>query len=138
MIIGASNASVDFESLGHRDSGTNHRNHFALGRTLHSGSATPHAAHVRRSPHRLLGSGFAWWAVGIVPAIRTHLASRLERALAATAFFLGGWAFLDAVYPAFAGVSPQPDAVFIGLRVTLISFATLALLLTTKWMARGT
>src|SRR3989449_4303975 len=84
-----------------------------------------------------LGSGFAWWAVGIVPAIRTHLASRLERALAATAYFLGGWAFLDAVYPAFAGVSPTPDVVFIGLRVTLISFATLALLLTTKWMARG-
>src|SRR5207245_1567552 len=83
-----------------------------------------------------LGSGFAWWAVWIGPAIRTHLASRLERALAATAFFLGGWAFLDAVYPAFAGVSPTPDVVFIGLRVTLLSFATLALLLTTKWMAR--
>src|SRR3989454_4055437 len=84
-----------------------------------------------------LGSGVTWWAVGIVPAIRTRLASRLERAVAATAFFLGGWAFLDAVYPAFAGVSPSPDVVFIGLRVTLISFATLALLLTTKWMARG-
>src|SRR3989442_12648750 len=84
-----------------------------------------------------LGSGVTWWAVGIVPAIRTRLASLLERAVAATAFFLGGWAFLDAVYPAFAGVSPSPDVVFIGLRVTLISFATLALLLTTKWMARG-
>src|SRR2546422_5920144 len=84
-----------------------------------------------------LGSGVAWWAIGIVPAIRTRLASRLERALAATAFFLGGWAFLDGVYPAFAGVSPMPDVVFIGLRVTLITFATLALLLMTKWMARG-
>ena len=84
-----------------------------------------------------LGSGVAWWAIGIVPAIRTRLASRLERALAATAFFLGGWAFLDGVYPAFAGVSPTPDVVFIGLRVTLITFATLALLLMTKWMARG-
>jgi len=47
-----------------------------------------------------LGSGVAWWAIGIVPAIRTRLASRLERALAATAFFLGGWAFLDGVYHA--------------------------------------
>jgi len=84
-----------------------------------------------------LGSGIAWWAVGIVPAIRTRLASRSERALAATAFLLGGWAFLDAVYPAFAGVPPWPDFVFIGLRVTLITFATLALLLMTKWMARG-
>jgi len=84
-----------------------------------------------------LGSGVAWWAVGIVPAIRTGLASRLERALAATAFFLGGWAFLDAVYPAFAGVSSSPDVVFIGLRATLITFGTLTLLLMTKWMARG-
>src|SRR2546422_11615287 len=84
-----------------------------------------------------LGSAVAWWAVGIVPAIRTRLASRLERALAATAFFLGGWAFLDAVYPALAGVSSSPDVVFTGLRATLITFATLTLLLMTKWMARG-
>src|SRR5438093_1164368 len=52
-IIGDSNASVEFESLGHRDSGTNHRNHFGLRSTVHTGAATPHAAHVRRSPHRL-------------------------------------------------------------------------------------
>jgi len=84
-----------------------------------------------------LGSAVAWWAVGIVPAIRTGLASRLERALAATAFFLGGWALLDAIYPSFAGVPPWPAFVFIGLQVTLITFATLALLLMTKWMARG-
>ena len=84
-----------------------------------------------------LGSGVAWWAAGIVAAIRTRLASPSERALAATAFFIGGWAFLDAVYPALGGTSPSPDVVFIGLRVTLITFATLSLLLTTKWMARG-
>src|SRR3989441_5719526 len=84
-----------------------------------------------------LGSGIAWWAVGIVPAIRTRLASRLERALAATAFFLGGWALFDAVYPTFASVSSSPDVIFIGLRATLITFATLTLLLMTKWMARG-
>src|SRR2546427_3310504 len=53
VIIGDSNAPVDFESLGNPDSGTNHRNHFPLERTLHTGSATPHAVHVRRSPHRL-------------------------------------------------------------------------------------
>jgi len=84
-----------------------------------------------------LGSGAAWWAVGIVPAMRTHLASRSERALAATAFLVGGWAFLDAVYPAIAGVAQSPDVVFLGLQLTLITFATLALLLTTKWIARG-
>src|SRR3989449_2018641 len=84
-----------------------------------------------------LGSGVAWWAVGIVPAIRTRLASRLERALAATAFFLGGWALLDAVYRGSAGLSSSRDVVFIGLRATLITFATLPLLLMTKWMARG-
>src|SRR5207249_2724400 len=84
-----------------------------------------------------LGSGAAWWAVGIVPAIRTHLASRSERALAATAFLVGGWAFLDAVYPALAGVAQSPDVVFLGLQLTLITFATLALLLTTNWIARG-
>src|SRR2546428_8672505 len=66
VIIDDLNASVDFESLGHRDSGTNHRNHFALGRTLHSGSATPHAAHVRRSPHRL-------------PRFRVRLVGRRDR-----------------------------------------------------------
>src|SRR5437870_9361373 len=84
-----------------------------------------------------LGSGVAWWGIGIVPAIRTRVGSRLGRAVAATAVCLGGWAFVDALYPAFAGVSSSPDVVFIGLRVTLITFATLALLLMTKWMARG-
>jgi len=83
-----------------------------------------------------LGSGAAWWAVGIVPAIRTHLALRSERALAATALLVGGWAFLDAVYPE-AGVAQSPDVVFLGLQLTLITFATLAILLTTKWIARG-
>jgi len=83
-----------------------------------------------------LGSGAAWWAVGIVPAIRTHLALRSERALVATALLVGGWAFLDAVYPE-AGVAQSPDVVFLGLQLTLITFATLAILLTTKWIARG-
>src|SRR5712664_1392307 len=82
-----------------------------------------------------LGSGIAWWAVGFVPVIRTRLGSRLERGLAATAFFLGGWAFLEAVYPVLSGASP--DLVFIGLRLTFITFGTLALLLTVKWVARG-
>jgi hypothetical protein len=82
-----------------------------------------------------LGSGIAWWAVGFIPVIRTRLASRLERGLAATAFFLGGWAFLEAVYPVLSGASP--DLVFIGLRMSFITFGTLALLLTVKWMARG-
>src|SRR2546425_5793733 len=54
-----------------------------------------------------LGSGIAWWAVGFVPVIRTRLASRLERGLAATAFLLGGWAFLDAIYPVVSGASPD-------------------------------
>src|SRR6266571_6181839 len=84
-----------------------------------------------------LGSGIAWWAVGIVPAIRTRLSSRTESALAATAFLLGGWALLDAIYPAMAGVAQSPDVAFLGLRDTLITLAALALLLTTKWVARG-
>jgi len=82
-----------------------------------------------------LGSGIAWWAVGFVPVIRTRLASRFERGLAATAFFLGGWAVLEAVYPVLSGASP--DLVFIGLRLTLLTFGTLTLLLTVKWVARG-
>src|SRR2546425_11097692 len=80
-----------------------------------------------------LGSGIAWWAVGFVPVIRTRLASRLERGLAATAFLLGGWAFLDAIYPVVSGASP--DLVFIGLRLTLVTFGTLALLLNGEWAA---
>jgi len=82
-----------------------------------------------------LGSGIAWWAVGFVPVIRTRLASRFERGLAATAFFLGGWAVLEAVYSVLSGASP--DLVFIGLRLTLLTFGTLTLLLTVKWVARG-
>src|SRR2546427_830417 len=82
-----------------------------------------------------LGSGIAWLAVGLIPVIRTRLASRLERGLAATAFFLAGWAFLDALYPVLSGTSP--NLVFIGFRLTLITFGTLALLLTVKWVARG-
>jgi hypothetical protein len=82
-----------------------------------------------------LGSGIGWWAVGFIPVIRTRLASQLERGLAATAFFLGGWAFLEAVFPVLSGASP--DLVFIGLRLTLITFGTLALLLAVKWVARG-
>src|SRR5206468_12117474 len=83
------------------------------------------------------GSGVASWAVALAPAIRTRLASPFERALAATAFFLGRWPFRDAVYAALAGVSSSPDVVFIGLQATLITFATLTLLLVTKWMTRG-
>ncbi len=82
-----------------------------------------------------LGSGIAWWAVGFVPVIRTRLAARFERGLAATAFFLGGWAFLEAVYPVLSGA--PPDLVLIGLRLTFITFGTLAVLLTVKWVARG-
>ena len=82
-----------------------------------------------------LGSGIAWWVVGFIPVIRTRLASPLERGLAATAFFLGGWAFLEAVYPILFGASP--DLALIGLRLTFITFGTLALLLTVKWVARG-
>ena len=82
-----------------------------------------------------LGSGIAWWAVGFVPVIRTRLAARFERGLAATAFCLGGWAFLEAVYPVLSGA--PPDLVLIGLRLTFITFGTLAVLLTVKWVARG-
>src|SRR5712664_134115 len=53
VIIGDSNAPVDFESLGTAISRTNHRNHFPPGEALHYTVATPHAAHVRRSPYRL-------------------------------------------------------------------------------------
>src|SRR5947209_2231701 len=82
-----------------------------------------------------LSSGIAWWAVGFIPVIRTRLASQLERGLAATAFFLGGWAVLEAVYPVLFGASS--DLVLIGLRLTCITFGMLALLLTVKWVARG-
>src|SRR5207245_6031913 len=53
-----------------------------------------------------------------------------------TVLLAGGSSFLGAVY-AQAGVAPSPDVVFLGLQLTLITFATLAILLTTKWIARG-
>src|SRR3989442_5436316 len=54
VIIGDSNAPVDFESLGTVISRTNHRNHFPPEKALYWAVATsPNAAHVRRSPYRL-------------------------------------------------------------------------------------
>src|SRR5438445_765595 len=136
VIIGDSNAPVDFESLGTVISRTNHRNHFPPEKALYWAVATPQMPPTFDAPRIVsLGSGIAWLAVGLIPVIRTRLASRLERGLAATAFFLAGWAFLDALYPVLSGTSP--DLVFIGFRLTLITFGTLALLLTVKWVARG-
>ena len=136
VIIGDSNAPVDFESLGTVISRTNHRNHFPPEKALYWAVATPQMPPTFDAPRIVsLGSGIAWLAVGLIPVIRTRLASRLERGLAATAFFLAGWAFLDALYPVLSGTSP--DLVFIGFRLTFITFGTLALLLTVKWVARG-
>src|SRR2546428_6324199 len=132
VIIGDSNAPVDFESLGTVISRTNHRNHFPPEKALYWTVATPQMPPTFDAPRIVsLGSGIAWLAVGLIPVIRTRLASRLERGLAATAFFLAGWAFLDALYPVLSGTSP--DLVFIGFRLTFITFGTLALLLTVKW-----
>src|SRR5438445_822562 len=136
VIIGDSNAPVDFESLGTVISRTNHRNHFPPEKALYWAVATPQMPPTFDAPRIVsLGSGIAWLAVGLIPVVRTRLASRLERGLAATAFFLAGWAFLDALYPVLSGTSP--DLVFIGFRLTFITFGTLALLLTVKWVARG-
>src|SRR2546426_334810 len=118
VIIGDSNAPVDFESLGTVISRTNHRNHFPPEKALYWAVATPQMPPTFDAPRIVsLGSGIAWLAVGLIPVVRTRLASRLERGLAATAFFLAGWAFLDALYPVLSGTSP--DLVFIGFPVAL-------------------
>src|SRR2546428_487984 len=110
--------------------------HFPPEKALYWAVATPQMPPTFDAPRIVsLGSGIAWLAVGLIPVVRTRLASRLERGLAATAFFLAGWAFLDALYPVLSGTSP--DLVFIGFRLTFITFGTLALLLTVKWVARG-
>src|SRR2546425_644678 len=128
VIIGDSNAPVDFESLGTVISRTNHRNHFPPEKALYWAVATPQMPPTFDAPRIVsLGSGIAWLAVGLIPVVRTRLASRLERGLAATAFFLAGWAFLDALYPVLSGTSP--DLVFIGFRLTFITFGTLGILL---------
>src|SRR2546428_391548 len=109
--------------------------HFPPEKALYWAVATPQMPPTFDAPRIVsLGSGIAWLAVGLIPVVRTRLASRLERGLAATAFFLAGWAFLDALYPVLSGTSP--DLVFIGFRLTFITFGTLALLLTVKWVAR--
>src|SRR2546427_426545 len=108
VIIGDSNAPVDFESLGTVISRTNHRNHFPPEKALYWAVATPQMPPTFDAPRIVsLGSGIAWLAVGLIPVVRTRLASRLERGLAATAFFLAGWAFLDALYPVLSGTSPD-------------------------------
>src|SRR3989442_1606022 len=53
IIIGDTNPPVVLKSLGTAISRTNHRNHFPVEEALHDTVATPYAAHVRRSPHRL-------------------------------------------------------------------------------------
>src|SRR3989454_9430020 len=96
VIIGDSNAPVDFESLGTVISRTNHRNHFPPEKALYWAGANPQMPPTVYAPRIVsLGSGIAWLAVGLIPVVRTRLASRLERGLSATAVCRAGWAFLD-------------------------------------------
>src|SRR5438128_11883897 len=103
VIIGDSNAPVDFESLGTVISRTNHRNHFPPEKALYWAVATPQMPPTFDAPRIVsLGSGIAWLAVGLMPVVRTRLASRRERGLAAPALFLAGWACRDAPDPALS------------------------------------
>ena len=78
-----------------------------------------------------VASAIGWWAVGIVSAVRSRVASPFERALATTSFLIGALAFVTP----YASVSV--DGPIANLRLTFIALATLLVLLATKWISRG-
>src|SRR2546427_6091177 len=78
-----------------------------------------------------VASAIGWWAVGIVSAVRSRVASPFDRALATTSFLIGGLAFVTPYAPvSLRGPLPRLPPPF-------ISLATLLVLLATKWIARG-
>src|SRR5207245_8890697 len=78
-----------------------------------------------------VASAIGWWAVGIVSAVRSRVASPFERALATASFLIGALAFVTP----YASVSI--DGPLANLRLTFIALATLLVLLATKWISRG-
>src|SRR2546428_5832369 len=66
-----------------------------------------------------VASAIGWWAVGIVSAVRSRVASPFDRALATTSFLIGGVALLTPHASASRG-GPPPD-----LRRTVIALPTL-------------
>ena len=78
-----------------------------------------------------VASAIGWWAVGIVSAVRSRVASPFERALATASFLIGALAFVTP----YASVSV--DGPLSDLRLTFIALATLLVLLATKWISRG-
>lgn len=83
-------------------------------------------------------SAVAWWTIGIVPVARSRFFSPFERSLTAFAFLIGTWAFLDWIFLGFREPSQASLAIAISnVRITVITAATLALLLATKWISVG-
>src|SRR5437899_9677581 len=78
-----------------------------------------------------VSSVIGWWAVGIVSAVRSRVASPFDRALATASFLIGALAFV-APYASVSVDGPLAD-----LRLTFIALATLLVLLATKWISRG-
>src|SRR5438309_1831732 len=78
-----------------------------------------------------IASAIGWWAVGIVSAVRSRVASPFDRALATASFLIGALAFVTP-YASVSVGGPLAD-----LRLTFIALATLLVLLATKWISRG-
>src|SRR5256886_8364735 len=78
-----------------------------------------------------VASAIGWWAVGIVSAVRSRVASPFDRALATASFLIGALAFVTP-YASVSADGPLAD-----LRLTFIALATLLVLLATKWISRG-
>src|SRR2546426_1612243 len=76
-----------------------------------------------------LASAIAWWAVGIVVAVRSRVASPFERAVSTATFLIGGWALVDSLN------ALAPADAFSDLRFTFIALSALLLLLATKWIS---
>src|SRR5439155_1940193 len=79
----------------------------------------------------VVASAIGWWAVGIVSAVRSRVASPFERALATASFLIGALSF----FTPYASVSV--DGPLAHLRLTFLGLATLLVLLATKWISRG-
>src|SRR2546426_10711796 len=78
-----------------------------------------------------VASAIGWWAVGIVSAVRSRVASPFDRALATTSFLIGGLAFVTPYASVSVGGPPA------GLRLPFIALAALLVLLAPKWVSPG-
>lgn len=85
-----------------------------------------------------LASAIAWWAVALLPILRSRIASPFERSVIVFAILVGGWAFTDWIFLLVQDLGQQGLAALLSnLRFSLITIATFVILLAVKWITVG-